>query len=238
MKCIRLSTRKLGISLLYLSSAFLGVINLSISGRTIPSIDLLFTIIGTTLWITAACHSTYLKYQDRRNEILQESRAAGDIESQVSSPNKYRRSTHHALNAALHVTASACYLTSDIHPTDKFALPQITRVSGTALWFSSALKCLILASVERSQETDPGPTLASDRLLTTVGTLIANIEYLIAGGLFATSIWKSSSLNLLKVTGNFCWLTANTHDVIQGIRYLPLKENTEINSIELTAIKP
>jgi len=227
MATIRLSTRKLVVGALYLSSAILSVINLSIYGHTFSVIDLVLTIAGTIPWGIASVQSFYNKVQARRIDILRERNRPQDIEAVQKITNGYRRSTHNTVNAALHVCASSLYLASDLRTVSEASPQQMARIAGTSLWLCSAIKYGILAfKHERLLEEHPDRTVNPCGLSLAASYLYCDLEYLVAGFLYASAIYSSETLAPLKVAGNACWLFANAHEVIRqskDILCAPLK---------------
>jgi len=216
MTTIRLSTRKLVVGALYLSSAILSVINLSIYGHTFSVIDLALTIAGTIPWVIASVQSFYNKVQARRIDILRERNTEKDKETVQQITNGYRRSTHNTVNAMLHVCASTLYLASDLRTVSEASPQQMARIVGTSLWLSSAIKYGILAAKhERQLEENPETNVNACGLSLAMSYLTCDLEYLIAGFLYASAIYSSETLLPLKVAGNACWLFANAHEVIR-----------------------
>ena len=216
---IRLSTRRLLVSTLYMGSAVLFITNLATTAGAFTTLDLALTVIGATTWGVAAVHSITRRYQARRDEMMQ-------TPPVKQSDKALKGSTHNTINASLHIASASMFIAGDIHYITAPNPVLITRLLGSFLWLKSAGLTLWLArNNERAREINPDAAVQLCGINPATLDFIVEVEYLAAGLLYTFAIWNHKTFLPLKVAGNFCWLIACTHETIRMYREMQKTKN-------------
>lgn len=221
---IGLATRRLIVSSLYCSSAILFISHLLISGR-LPNrlskigtdIDLLYLLIGVGFWILASFHGFYCKYQARKK-----------IKKQITHrlAHAWHESTHAFINASFYASSAIFFIVADLH-TFTLTSAVVIRLCGSCLWLSSSLLNMKLAVVLRHQQIKPDNKIIKlFGIDITIFYFLSELQYLLAGLLYAYTLWTVNIISLLMIASNNCWLLAGIHEVLRTYRQMQQRPST------------
>jgi hypothetical protein len=209
-----LPVRRLIEAILYVCSAILFAVDLGFGGLSgLTAIGIILDITGLVTWALPAIQGVYLRSIDFRphDNTHQDTQAI------------IRRSTHSAINAALYTTSSIFFSAGGIYNTESRAPIRYASLSGSLLWFLCAtMNGWLSQALERQQEDHPGQVVRPLNIDPSVYQFIGELEYFMAGILYAASIWMGEPVAPIRAASNICWLMAGIHGVTRTSQDLAL----------------
>jgi hypothetical protein len=216
--------RKLVTDSIYGVAEGLAVVGVAAYGAKFSTLEIALVAPAVGMWFGASLHSLYYKVQEYRQNRAERQQENGEENAElVRCVPTMRKSSHEAINSALHGAVSSLFIASDAIYLSGLVPPTITtpsrqilsvRTAASSVWLLSSLMSFISAlAIERKEEDNPDKNVRLLGLDSHDVELISESLFLAVGVLYAGAYSSEEPVNPLKVTALALWVLAGVGDV-------------------------